>query len=67
MSQIAINLLPYEFREQEIKRTKFYKLQSIGIGIIMLMVFLSSLTVALRVLQSQNISQIQKQVAAYAS
>ena len=64
MSQIAINLLPYEFREQEIKRTKFYKLQSIGIGIIMLMVFLSSLTVALRVLQSQNISQIQKQVAA---
>lgn len=64
MSQIAINLLPAEFREQELKKTKFYKLQSVGIGIIMLMVFLSSLTVALRVLQSQNISQIQKQVAA---
>ncbi len=64
MSQIAINLLPVEFREQEIKRTKFYKLQSVGIGIIMLMVFLSSLTVALRILQSQNISQIQKRVIA---
>lgn len=64
MSQISINLLPLEFREQEIKRTKFYKIQALGIGIVMFMVFLSSLTVALRILQSQNISQIQKQVAA---
>lgn len=64
MSQIVINLLPIEFREQEIKRTKFYKLQAVGIGIIMLMVFLSSLTIALRILQSQNISQIQKRVTA---
>ncbi len=64
MSQISINLLPIEFKEQELKRTKFYKIQALGIGIVMLMVFLSSLTVALRILQSQNISQIQKKVAA---
>lgn len=64
MSQISINLLPIEFREQELRRTRFYKVQALGIGVVMLMVFLSSLTVALRILQSQNISQIQKKIVA---
>ncbi len=44
---------------EEIKKAKFYKIQTIGVGIILIMIFLSSLTVALRILQSYNISQIQ--------
>lgn len=59
MEKIAINLLPEDFRAEEVKKTKFYKIQAIGVGIIMVMIFLSSLTVALRILQSQNIEVVQ--------
>ena len=62
MAKIAINLLPLEFRAQELKAAKFYKIQTIGIATILLMIFLASLTVVLRILQSQNISQIQNQL-----
>lgn len=62
MATLAINLLPVEFRQQQIKRAKFYKIQAAGVAIILLMVFLSSLTIALRILQSQNISQIKSKV-----
>lgn len=58
-NRITINLLPPEFMVEEIKKAKFYKIQAIGVGIILIMIFLSSLTVALRILQSYNISQIQ--------
>lgn len=63
MAKISINLLPIEFREQQAKKAKFYKIQTIGVVIILSMVFLSSLTVSLRILQSQNILRIQKRVA----
>lgn len=62
--KIAINLLPVEFTQAEVKRARFVKIQTIGIGVILLMVFLSSLSVALRILQSQNIKVIQTQVDA---
>lgn len=62
MPKIAINLLPLEFRATELKAAKFYKIQTIGIVIILLMTFLASLAVALGILQSQNISQIQNQL-----
>ncbi len=55
MANILINLLPIEFRQEEIKRTKFNKVQAFGVAIILLMTFLASLTVALRILQSQRI------------
>lgn len=64
MTKIAINLLPLEFREQDIKNAKFYKVQIFGVVTILLIVFLSSLAVALRILQSKNITQIQGKVAA---
>lgn len=64
MANIAINLLPVEFTESEIKRAKFYKVQAVGIAVILAMVFLSSLSVALRILQSQNMKGIQNQVSA---
>ncbi len=63
MANISINLLPMEFRQEELKRSKFYKIQFIGISVILATVFLSSLTVALRILQSQNIASAQGEVS----
>ncbi len=62
MTKIAINLLPLEFREQDLKNAKFYKIQAVGVAFILLMIFFASLTVALRILQSQNISLIQNKL-----
>lgn len=59
MERISINLLPAEFTAEQVKKAKFYKIQGIGVVAILVMVFLSSLTVALRILQSQNISEAQ--------
>lgn len=62
-NKIIVNLLPAEFLAEEGKKAKFFKVQQIGVGIVLLMIFLSSLTVVLRVLQSQNISQIQTRIS----
>lgn len=62
--KIAINLLPSEFTQAEVKKAKFYKVQTVGVAVILLMVFLSSLSVALRILQNQNIKNVQTQVSA---
>lgn len=62
--KIAINLLPIEFTEAEVKRAKFIKIQTIGVAVILVMVFLSSLSVSLRILQSQSIKSVQTQVSA---
>ena len=61
-NKITVNLLPPEFLTDELKRAKFFKIQKVGIGVILLMIFLSSLTVALRILQSQSISRIQDRI-----
>lgn len=61
--KISINLLPLEIIELEIKKTKFYKIQFIGIAVILSLVFLASLTVALRILQSRNISEVQARIS----
>lgn len=61
--KIAINLLPAEFTQEEVKRAKFVKLQTIGVVIILLMIFLASLTIALRILQGQNLQQVQAKAA----
>ncbi|MCR4305958.1 MAG: hypothetical protein NUV73_02655 [Candidatus Daviesbacteria bacterium] len=59
MAKISINLLPPEIIAREIKKTKFYKIQAIGIAVILVMIFLASLTMALRILQSRNITEVQ--------
>lgn len=64
MAKISINLLPPEILAEQIKGSKFYKVQLIGITIILMMVFLSSLTVALRILQNKNIVMAQAEVDA---
>lgn len=61
--KISINLLPHEITKQRIKASQFYKVQLLGIIIILVMLFLASLTVALRVLQSHNLSLYQAQIA----
>lgn len=63
MQKIAIDLLPTEFRAEEKKKAKFYKIQAAGVVLILLTIFLSSLTIALRILQSQKISQIQTKMS----
>lgn len=62
--KISINLLPSEDIAKEVKRIKFYKIQFIGIIIILLMVFLTSLTVTLRILQNRYITRYQVKVTA---
>ncbi|MBI2314644.1 hypothetical protein HYU93_01100 [Candidatus Daviesbacteria bacterium] len=62
-SSLRINLLPSEIIQAEIKRTKFYKIQAAGIVIILIMVFLASLTTVLRILQSRNITEVSAKVA----
>lgn len=61
MEKISINLLPREFIAEEIKKGKFYKVQGIGISIILFMVFLSILTLSLRILQSSSLKLTQLQ------
>ncbi|MCL5784720.1 MAG: hypothetical protein M1142_05200 [Patescibacteria group bacterium] len=63
MAKISINLLPPEIIAQELKKTRFYKIQFVGIGIILVMVFLTSLTLALRILQSRNIEVVQAKLS----
>lgn len=62
MAKISINLLPPEIIAREIKKTKFYKIQAIGVAVILVMIFLASLTMALRILQSRNITDVQAKV-----
>ncbi|MDD5147263.1 MAG: hypothetical protein PHV63_01765 [Candidatus Daviesbacteria bacterium] len=63
MARILINLLPPEVMAQELKKAKFYKIQFAGIIIVLIMVFLASLTLALRILQNQSIAVIQATLA----
>lgn len=60
---ISINLLPPEFMAEKIKTAKFYKIQTIGVVIILVMIFLSSLTVSLRILQSSDIKRVQSRLS----
>lgn len=63
MAKLSINLLPEEFRIEELKRLKFSKVQTIGIIVIMVMVLTSALTVGLRFLQSQSLTRLQARLA----
>ena len=60
--KISINLLPPELITKELKKANFYKIQFAGIVVILVMVFLASLTVVLRILQSRSIKTVQARV-----
>lgn len=63
MAKIAVNLLPPEILTEYAKRKKFYKIQFAGVTIFLIMVFLASLIVALRILQSRNVVEVQARVS----
>lgn len=63
MTRLAVNLLPEEFKIQQFKRAKFYKIQTIGIVVIVFLVAASISVVGFRFLQSQNVVKIQQRVA----
>src|SRR3989338_7623859 len=63
MAKISINLLPTEIITKELKKANFYRIQLAGIVVILIMVFLASLTVALRILQSRSITEVQAKIS----
>lgn len=63
MAKLSINLLPKEFTQEQVKRAKFYKVQLLGVAVILLMTFLASVTVALRILQSHHMGLLEAKLA----
>ncbi|MBI2020286.1 hypothetical protein HYS94_02590 [Candidatus Daviesbacteria bacterium] len=61
---ININLLPQEFTFERSKKVRFFKIQALGVAILLFFIFLSSLTVALRILQSRNIDLVRTKLSA---
>lgn len=59
MTKISINLLPPEIIAEESKSTNFYKIQFFGVAIILVLIFLTSLTLALQILQNRNLVTAQ--------
>lgn len=60
--KITINLIPQELRVAQKKEDGLKKLQLFGTMFILLLIFLSSLSYALRILQSQSIDKAQRSV-----
>lgn len=61
--KISINLLPPEDLAKKTQRAKFYKVQFAGIAIILFLIFLTSLTLALRILQNRSMTVYQARLA----
>lgn len=59
MTKISINLLPAEMLVEKTKNTNFYKIQFLGVSVILVLIFLTSLTLALQILQNRNITTAQ--------
>ena len=57
--RLSINLLPIEYTGLQKQYEKFYKVQAFSIAIILILGFLASITVALRVFQSQQVRVAQ--------
>lgn len=57
MAKLSINLLPVEYTQVYASTERFRKIQSTGIGILVLLIFLSTLTFVLNWLQNSNILQ----------
>lgn len=53
--KILINLLPQEFTKASQQQAKYYKLRLVAIISLMLIVFLTSTTIALRILQNRQV------------
>lgn len=63
MAKVSINLLPPEIINKELKKTNFYKIELVGIVVILIFILLAFLTVALRFLQDRKIKQVQAKIS----
>lgn len=63
--RITINLLPIEFTRLLKEYSRFYRIQTISISIILFLFFLTSVTIALRIFQSQQIQIAQAGLSQY--
>lgn len=61
MDKVSINLLPTEVSIEQQKRAKFGRVQALSIGVLLLLILLASLSVALRIVQKNNLDRLQKQ------
>ncbi len=59
---LKINLLPAEFLAAQKEAQKFRKVQLLSISLLVLLVFLSSLAIGLRVFQTQRVSAAQSEL-----
>ncbi len=59
MEKISINLLPTENTAALRRQRQFVMIQTVSTIFLLVMIFLASITVALRFLQSQNISSVE--------
>lgn len=57
--KLSINLLPAQYTGLQKEYTKFLRVQTISVGIILFLIFLASLTVALGVFQNQQVKSAQ--------
>jgi|SRR3990167_2545393 len=64
MNTISINLLPVDSAQKQKRQRKFRLVQLVSTGILLVLIFLASGAVSLRILQTQNIKKIQNQVEA---
>lgn len=58
-SKFQINLLPEEFSVKQKEQQKFNRVQSLSVFAVLILVFFSSVVIALRILQSQKINQLE--------
>jgi len=52
----SINLLPISYKEFQKRESKFYKIQNISISLLLFLIFVTSITIALRIIQAQQIN-----------
>lgn len=62
MSTISINLLPAQFKVAQNRPDKFKIIQTVGYLFLLVLIFFSSVTVALRIFQSQEISKLESEI-----
>lgn len=62
MQTISINLLPEEFTKKELVKKKFYKIQSLSMAALIVLIFVGSLAISLRILQNQSIASAKTQL-----
>lgn len=65
MQRISINLLPLDFTKARFEQEKFSHIQTFGIILITLFIFVAIASFAFRFIQSQNIDKLQKQLNGY--